>query len=566
MALGPALLRIPAAEAGASVVAANLTRTCSMPDGRRPKRAASTWSGWRPTSRRCRSRTVSSTSCCPPSARCSHPTISGRPTSSSGCASRRDDRDDQLDTGRLGRTTVQGLRDLRSAASRDGRDRVEKLRTDERTLRIDHFTDAANLCTYYKAKFGPTIAAYGRISEDDGAKVAAMDRDFLDWATRSNVSGPASPLCSSTATYWSWQANGPTERPREVQRPAPTFAMASAPGGTCWSPASRAAVRMCAAPPRGRVAVLGAHASPAGRRRARRPRPRRSRRTSESPRPAGRAPRAVAGGAQDLGQGHAGHGEQPEVARLLRAGDRPAQRVAAAGSPAVVLGPTEVGQVQGGRAAEPEPAADSAACPWCRAASAKRCSAWATRPSAASACSSPHASSSGLRMRIASSHAARPAAVSPSGEVRERRQQQAAALLPGGSARGEGRAAALQVGQRLGGPPSWSGRSPRTSGRGPRARSSSPARAVAASSAVRAGRRSPDMASSQLSSSSAVTRRSGGRGVGGDAAPRAAGRRRRRRRAGPTPSRSRRRSAGRLGIVDAGAVQRGVDRRRVRRR
>jgi SAM-dependent methyltransferase len=71
-------------------------------------------------------------------------------------------------------------------------DRVDVLRASERTVRIDHFDGPEELCAYYKANFGPTIAAYRRVA-DDADTVAAMDRDFLDWANRHNVNGPGEP-------------------------------------------------------------------------------------------------------------------------------------------------------------------------------------------------------------------------------------------------------------------------------------------------------------------------------------------------------------------------------------
>ncbi len=71
-------------------------------------------------------------------------------------------------------------------------DRVDRLRASERKLRVDHFTEPGELCMYYKANFGPTIAAYRRVANDEET-VAAMDRDFLDWANRHNVNGPGEP-------------------------------------------------------------------------------------------------------------------------------------------------------------------------------------------------------------------------------------------------------------------------------------------------------------------------------------------------------------------------------------
>jgi ubiquinone/menaquinone biosynthesis C-methylase UbiE len=66
-------------------------------------------------------------------------------------------------------------------------DRVDDLETAVRQLEVDHFTDAAEFCRYYKTNFGPTIATYANIAGDPD-RVAALDRDFLEYARRSNRS------------------------------------------------------------------------------------------------------------------------------------------------------------------------------------------------------------------------------------------------------------------------------------------------------------------------------------------------------------------------------------------
>lgn len=71
-------------------------------------------------------------------------------------------------------------------------ERIERLRTGNRRLRVTSFADAAEYCAYYKANFGPTIATYAQIA-GDRERVAALDRDFLDHATRSNRSDPGQP-------------------------------------------------------------------------------------------------------------------------------------------------------------------------------------------------------------------------------------------------------------------------------------------------------------------------------------------------------------------------------------
>ena len=76
-------------------------------------------------------------------------------------------------------------------------DRIESLRTSKQALRFDHFTDAERFCAYYEANFAPTITTYARLA-DDPELVAALDRDFLGCAIKSNVSEPGRPCSGST--------------------------------------------------------------------------------------------------------------------------------------------------------------------------------------------------------------------------------------------------------------------------------------------------------------------------------------------------------------------------------
>jgi SAM-dependent methyltransferase len=65
-------------------------------------------------------------------------------------------------------------------------DRVEALRMSScRSLRVDHFADPKHYCAYHKAHYGPTVAIYACIAAEPG-RVAALDRDFLAYARRSN--------------------------------------------------------------------------------------------------------------------------------------------------------------------------------------------------------------------------------------------------------------------------------------------------------------------------------------------------------------------------------------------
>ena len=62
-------------------------------------------------------------------------------------------------------------------------DRVTDLRTERRSLTVDRFADAASFRDFFKACYGPTIAAYKFIAED-ADKVAALDQDLVDLAAR----------------------------------------------------------------------------------------------------------------------------------------------------------------------------------------------------------------------------------------------------------------------------------------------------------------------------------------------------------------------------------------------
>jgi hypothetical protein len=51
------------------------------------------------------------------------------------------------------------------------------------TVRVDRFRTPAEFRDYFKARYGPTIAAYRGIA-DDPERVAALDRDLADLARR----------------------------------------------------------------------------------------------------------------------------------------------------------------------------------------------------------------------------------------------------------------------------------------------------------------------------------------------------------------------------------------------
>jgi ubiquinone/menaquinone biosynthesis C-methylase UbiE len=56
-------------------------------------------------------------------------------------------------------------------------DRVTDVQTERRTLTVDQFSDGAAFRDYFKAFYGPTIAAYRNI-EGDADRVAALDEDI----------------------------------------------------------------------------------------------------------------------------------------------------------------------------------------------------------------------------------------------------------------------------------------------------------------------------------------------------------------------------------------------------
>ena len=68
-------------------------------------------------------------------------------------------------------------------------DRVDSLQTTPGTLEIDIFRDPSDLCAYYAEHFGPVIAAYRNV-EGDAERRAQLDRDLLLWAERMDRDSP----------------------------------------------------------------------------------------------------------------------------------------------------------------------------------------------------------------------------------------------------------------------------------------------------------------------------------------------------------------------------------------
>lgn len=71
--------------------------------------------------------------------------------------------------------------------------RVSSLEVTTGSMVVDHFAGPLDLREYYKAHFGPTIATYAGLAETP-ERVSALDRDFLEFAQRTNrgpTGGPA---------------------------------------------------------------------------------------------------------------------------------------------------------------------------------------------------------------------------------------------------------------------------------------------------------------------------------------------------------------------------------------
>ncbi|HET7532006.1 MAG TPA: class I SAM-dependent methyltransferase [Nocardioidaceae bacterium] len=65
-------------------------------------------------------------------------------------------------------------------------DRVTAVEASRRTVRVDRFATPEDFRDYFKANYGPTVAAYRYIA-DDPEKVAALDRDLAELARRHDI-------------------------------------------------------------------------------------------------------------------------------------------------------------------------------------------------------------------------------------------------------------------------------------------------------------------------------------------------------------------------------------------
>jgi len=65
-------------------------------------------------------------------------------------------------------------------------DRVTEVEARRETVRVDRFATPEDFRDYFKANYGPTVAAY-RYVADDPEKVAGLDRDLADLARRHDI-------------------------------------------------------------------------------------------------------------------------------------------------------------------------------------------------------------------------------------------------------------------------------------------------------------------------------------------------------------------------------------------
>lgn len=72
-------------------------------------------------------------------------------------------------------------------------DQVDEVATDRRAVRVDRFSTPEAFRDYFKQRYGPTVAAYRAIG-DDGERAAALDRELADLARRHDRGGEATVM------------------------------------------------------------------------------------------------------------------------------------------------------------------------------------------------------------------------------------------------------------------------------------------------------------------------------------------------------------------------------------
>ena len=70
-------------------------------------------------------------------------------------------------------------------------DRVESLEMTRREY-VERAESPRAYCEFFKETFGPAVAIYASLA-DQPDRAAALDRDFLEFATRSNRGAPDGP-------------------------------------------------------------------------------------------------------------------------------------------------------------------------------------------------------------------------------------------------------------------------------------------------------------------------------------------------------------------------------------
>jgi hypothetical protein len=65
-------------------------------------------------------------------------------------------------------------------------DRVGQVHSETRSVRVSHYATSEAFRDYFKLNYGPTISTYRAIA-DHPERVAALDRDLVDLALRSDV-------------------------------------------------------------------------------------------------------------------------------------------------------------------------------------------------------------------------------------------------------------------------------------------------------------------------------------------------------------------------------------------
>ncbi|MDP8932308.1 MAG: class I SAM-dependent methyltransferase [Actinomycetota bacterium] len=70
-------------------------------------------------------------------------------------------------------------------------DRVESLEMTRKTY-VERANSPSDYCKFVKATFGPVIAIYARLAHEP-ERATALDRDFLEFATRANQGPPEGP-------------------------------------------------------------------------------------------------------------------------------------------------------------------------------------------------------------------------------------------------------------------------------------------------------------------------------------------------------------------------------------